>query len=201
MPLPIRHTASLRRGRISIPSTRYFLTLCTRNRESVLTDPLNAERIIATWLELEASGDLKLLAVTLMPDHLHALFVLDDRLPLSRVMSKYKTLSKDQSRTSWRWQQNGFEHRLRENEDPSDYAFHIFMTPYRAKLIKPSERWPWQGATLHKPRSICVHQRINVGIRLTEGNKGNKDMGHRGPKINPWFKIQPSACSSRDLTR
>jgi len=143
MSLPIRRTASLRRGRISMPSTRYFLTLCTQNRESVLTDPLNAERGIATWLELEASGDLKLLAATLMPDHLHALFVLGDRLPLSQVMSKYKTLSTDHGRASWRWQQNGFEHRLRENEDPSDYAFYIFMNPYRAKLIKPSERWLW----------------------------------------------------------
>ena len=141
--MPERQTARLRRGRVSLPSTRYFLTLCTHGREPVLTDPICAERLLAAWGALQGAGDLVLLAATVMPDHVHALFVLGDRLPLGRVMAKYKALARDLGRVNWRWQQNGFEHRLRENEDSADYGFYIFMNPYRARLIKPSEFWPW----------------------------------------------------------
>lgn len=126
-----------------MPSTRYFLTLCTQGREPVLTEPAHAERLVATWRTLQEAGDLTLLAATVMPDHVHALFILEDRLPLERVMAKYKTLARDRGCVRWRWQQNGYEHRLRENEDSSDYGFYIFMNPYRAGLIATSRPWPW----------------------------------------------------------
>jgi len=125
-----------------MPSTRYFLTLCVRGREPVLTEPSCAERLVTAWRELQESGDLTLLAATVMPDHVHTLFILGDRLPLGRVIAKYKTLARDHGRATWRWQQDGYEHRLRENEDSSEYGFYIFMNPYRAQLIEPLECWP-----------------------------------------------------------
>ena len=149
-----------------MPSTRYFLTLCTRNREPVLTSPVQAERLTATWRGMEDSGDLKLLAATLMPDHVHALFVLGDRLPFSQVMAKYKTLATDHGRTSWRWQQNGFEHRLRETEDSADYGFYLFMNPYRAKLIQLSEQWLWWLCP--EPSRFAFLEHLSDGCPPTE---------------------------------
>ena len=47
---------------------------------------------MAAWRTLQDAGDLILLAATVMPDHVHALFILEDRLPFERVMAKYKHL-------------------------------------------------------------------------------------------------------------
>ncbi len=36
-----------------------------------------------------------------------------------------------------------FEHQLRGHESPEDYAFYIFMNPYRAGLCPLMDLWPW----------------------------------------------------------
>ena len=177
MTLPVRQTARLRRGRISIPGTRYFLTLCTQGRESVLTAPEHAERLLAAWRVLHEAGDLTLLAATVMPDHLHALFVLGDRLPLDRVMAKYKTLARDHGRVNWRWQQNGYEHRLRENEDATDYGFYIFMNPYRAGLISLSHRWSWWLCP--EPKRLPFLENLHEGIPPPEWLERVEDVASR----------------------
>lgn len=80
-----------------------------------------------------------------MPDHVHLLFTLGERLTVGQVMAKFKNLARDSGRVAWRWLDDGFEHRLRAEESAEDYAFYIFMNPYRARLILTSETWPgWQ---------------------------------------------------------
>ncbi len=91
--------------------------------------------------ELTLAGDWQLLAATVMPDHIHVLFTLGERLPLDRVMAKLKSCARAADE-AWRWQANVFEHRLRANEDAEDYAFYIFMNPYRAGLIDVNAPWP-----------------------------------------------------------
>ena len=140
---PIRKTTRLRWARISIPGAGYFLTICTRRREPVLTCPHQASRIESALRELGTVGDIDLHAATIMPDHVHLLFVLGSRLPVGRVMAKFKTLARENDSAAWRWQQDGFEHRLRPEESEEDYGFYIFMNPYRACLLSTAERWPW----------------------------------------------------------
>ncbi len=142
MPLPDRKTARLRFGRVSIPGARYFLTICTRLREPVFAAPVTAARVTDTLRTLHVAGDLDLLAATVMPDHAHLLFALGSTLTLGQTMAKFKNLARDLGRAPWRWQDDGFEHRLRPNESAEDYAFYIFMNPYRARLIAISEFWP-----------------------------------------------------------
>ena len=143
MPLPERKTSNLRHARISQAGGRYFLTICTRNRDPVLTAPVNAKRISGVFTILQSAGDIDLHAATIMPDHLHLLFTLGTGLTLGQSMAKLKNLARDFGRVPWRWLEDGFEHRLRPHELTEDYGFYIFMNPYRARLLPTNESWPW----------------------------------------------------------
>lgn len=142
MPLPERRTARLRWGRISIPGARYFLTLCTQDRTPVLNTSPAVDSILAALHDLHTT-DVDLLAATIMPDHVHLLFTLGDRLSVGQVTGKFKTLSRARGQAVWHWQQDGYEHRLRPEESAEDYGFYIFMNPYRAGLCSISQSWPW----------------------------------------------------------
>lgn len=142
MSLPVRETARLRWGRISIPGARYFLTLCTQDRQPVLTSAPVPDSIRATLHSLHPA-DATVLAATIMPDHVHLLFTLGARLTLGQVMGKFKTLSRNHGFTAWHWQEDGFDHRLRPEESLEDYGFYIFMNPYRARLLPVSQAWPF----------------------------------------------------------
>jgi putative transposase len=145
MPLPARRTARLRLGRVSVPHARYFLTFCAQDRAPVLASESAAPAIAATLRALHGT-DFELLAATLLPDHVHLLFALGPRLTLSQTMGKFKALTRDHGRTAWRWQDNGYEHRLHTDESAEDYAFYIFMNPYRARLRPDgTPPAPWLG--------------------------------------------------------
>ena len=142
MPLPERQTHRLQWGRVSVPGARYFLTLCTQDRIPVLTSSSASDQVLAALHTLHGT-DAELLTATLMPDHVHVLFTLGERLTLGQVMGKFKTLARNRGRALWRWQEDGFEHRLRPEESAEDYGFYIFMNPYRANLWPLSQAWPW----------------------------------------------------------
>jgi len=143
MLLPRRKTQRLRRGRISNPGDRYFITFCTKNRVALLTDEENGSAVIQAVKSSQGSGDFELIAATLMPDHVHLLLTLGHRLTVGQVAAKIKTLSRDQGKAAWRWQDEGFEHRVRTSELIEDYGLYIFMNPYRAGLCPLTAPWPW----------------------------------------------------------
>jgi REP element-mobilizing transposase RayT len=143
MPSPQRKTARLRWGRITAAGTDYFATLCTQGRSPVLTRNATAERLLGVLGKMDSEVDIHLLAATIMPDHVHLLFTLGERLSYGRAIAKFKTLGRDHGRSDWRWQEDGFEHQLRSHERMEDYGFYLYMNPYRAGLIAMSERWPW----------------------------------------------------------
>lgn len=133
----------MRFGRVSSPGAGYFITACTKDRAPILTQGGNGRTIIDTLQLLHDSGDLTLQAATVMPDHVHLLLTLGHRLRLGQVMGKLKTLSRKQGETTWSWQDDEFEHRLRNIESIDDYGFYIFMNPYRAGLCPLAKEWPW----------------------------------------------------------
>jgi len=143
MDLPKRETARLRFGRESASGATYFVTLCTKDRVPFLTQQETGNRVIGIIQAMHDSGDTTLLASTIMPDHVHLLFILGPRLQVGQIMGKFKTMARDRGRTSWRWQDDGFEHRIRNLESIEDYAFYIFMNPYRAGLCSLTKIWPW----------------------------------------------------------
>jgi REP element-mobilizing transposase RayT len=142
--LPIRQTSDLRKGRISLPGARYFITISAQRPERRLALPETAGAVSGVLARIEKDGDATFLASTIMPDHLHLLALLTGRLTLSRMVGKLKALTEPAMRVAeLRWQENFFEHRLRPEDRAGDYARYIFLNPYRAGLIRQNEEWPW----------------------------------------------------------
>jgi putative transposase len=114
-----------------------------QSRRPALEDPTNAQRTLDVLAEIHASGDAEIAAATVMFDHVHLLFTLGTRLRVGQILGKFKTLVRDRGRAPWRWQEDGFERRLRPRDTIEDFGFYIFLNPYRAGLIPLDQRWPW----------------------------------------------------------
>jgi putative transposase len=140
---PIRKTPRLRFGRLSVPKAHYFVTFCTKDRVRALIEPKNAAATLGVLHSMHEATDIEWFTATIMPDHVHLLFALGERLEVGQVIGKIKTLSHRQSQGDWRWQTESFEHHLRPGESLGNYGFYIFMNPYRAGLCRLDERWPW----------------------------------------------------------
>lgn len=96
--------------------------------------------------ELTLAGNDAWLAGTIMPNHIHALFELTEKLPLHRVIAKLKGNITRRLRHAVQtpiWQENVFEHRIRPDEDAEVYAFYMYMNPYRAGIWPMEKSWPW----------------------------------------------------------
>ena len=143
-PFPVRKTANLSKGRVSIPFARYFITCCVERPEDRLVQPVFATYLMKNLYDQTSDKDFKLICATVMPDHVHLLMELGDRISLNRVISKYKAKTKGflESR-GIEWQSNFFEHRLRPDEAANPYALYTFLNPFRASLLPRKEEWPW----------------------------------------------------------
>jgi len=143
---PHRGHDALRRGRSSQPTATYFLTLCTEERHIGLTHPTLASAILAESHALTTDTTWSLISATVMPDHLHLLITLGDRLSLEKTISrlKAKTSALLKAHTSALiWQRGFFDHKLRADEPLAALLLYIYLNPYRAQLCEADTTWPW----------------------------------------------------------
>ncbi|MGC9450218.1 MAG: REP-associated tyrosine transposase [Oceanipulchritudo sp.] len=134
----------LRKGRISIPGARYFVTCCTHHREPGLTENEIGSRIVRTLRRQQRDQNMDLKCATIMPDHVHFIFVLGHNLTLSKTLAKFKSLTEPLSMDgSLQWQSNFHDHRLRDRVPMEQFAYYIFMNPYRKGLLSVTEAWRW----------------------------------------------------------
>ena len=142
MPLPERKTANLRHARISQAGMRYFLTICTQNRDPVLTSSVEAARISDAFAILQSAGDMDLHAATIMSDHLHLLFTLGSGLTPGQTMAKLKSSLAISGGCRGAGSTMGFEHRLRPRNLPR-ITVSIFHESVSGPLLSTNETWPW----------------------------------------------------------
>lgn len=140
---PTKGHAALRRGRFSAPGATYFLTLCTEARRAGLTATDVATSIHREIAAMEADGTWTNRCHVIMPDHLHVLIVLGDRLPLAHAIQRFKAKTSGVLHTAGlTWERGFFDHKLRADEAADALFRYIYLNPYRAGLIGPQERWP-----------------------------------------------------------
>jgi len=144
MPFPKRGLSELRKGRISVPGARYFVTAVTRDRSTGLT----TWPIWAKLLELAARNEADVWGLVLMPDHWHALFVLpEDTMPGDVVRALKGPLSPLLRSSGLGWQRGYHEHRLRSEDESEPYLRYMMANPYRAERLPLHERWPFWAVT------------------------------------------------------
>lgn len=99
--------------------------------------------MIRTISNVFAPPDALLLCATVMPNHLQLLFELGTRLPLNRLLAKFKTLTRKTCANELAWQRNFYEHRLRPDDSVGEIAHYIFLNPYPKRLIQRTQTWPY----------------------------------------------------------
>lgn len=79
-----------------------------------------------------------------MPDHIHLLVQLADRLTLGKAVARLKSKSAASLKAvGIRWQDGYYEHQMRPKEDRLPVFLYIYLNPYRAALLPSQETWPW----------------------------------------------------------
>ena len=159
-----RKTDRLRLGRVSLPGGIYFITTCTASRRPLFASPANASTAKDTLESLATTQDVTWIAGTVMPDHLHAVFELGQRLSLDRVVAKLKgniTRALGHGPGAMPWQENAFEYHLRPTEEAESHAFYIFMNPYVAGLCPVDAIWPWWVCTSPARFKFLAQRRDN----------------------------------------
>jgi REP element-mobilizing transposase RayT len=140
--LPVRQTDNLHKGRLSIAGAQYFITLVARDRKPWLTGPTACGTTLKVLQGWHAENQGRILAATIMPDHVHVLFELGGRLTVGQTIARWKTETRKGIEYAEDFQRDFWEHMLRETDDVEDYALYIFLNPYRAALLPPGRSWP-----------------------------------------------------------
>jgi REP element-mobilizing transposase RayT len=119
----------------------YFVTLCIQNRAPVL-----ANRVALDAVESFLRGETRwtMLALVLMPDHLHALVApLNDReQPVTQFSAGLKRHLRRAMSGTWRWQEGVFDRLLRREETAQGKWLYMRENPVRAGLVARWEDWP-----------------------------------------------------------
>ena len=135
------HAYKLRSGRQSQSGQIFILTTVTQNRVPVFNDFPNARKLISVLRDQQRLEHAKTLAFVVMPDHLHWLMALGDKVTLSVCMRNVKRLSAlSIGRPIW---QNGFhDHAIRQEEDLPSVARYVVSNPVRAGLVSRTGQYP-----------------------------------------------------------
>jgi len=132
---------ALRKGRISLPFTRYFLTFALEKRRAGLaTEEMFA--FVESALERVPGHTL---ALVVMPDHLHWLVRLGEAGDLPDLVRAFKgPLSVPLRTRGLRWQKGAYhDRRLRADDKLSPFLRYMLCNPYRAGLCGCDSLWPF----------------------------------------------------------
>jgi len=130
---------------------RYFITICTYNKEWVFKDDLLLVEWVTDILREKANSfGFKVWAYCFMPDHLHLLIEgKDTNSDMKRFISSFKQstgFSYKKKTGSPLWQINYYEHVLRREEDTIDVARYILNNPVRKKLVEDFRKYNFLGS-------------------------------------------------------
>jgi len=134
--------SDLRKGRYSEQRQAYFVTTVLAEREQrYFADFSCARCVVAEMRALHDDETVCSLAWVIMPDHVHWLFQLGERMDLSAAVKRFKARSSLQvnrylSRQGTLWQKSFHDHAVRKEEDIRDIARYIVANPLRAGLVE-----------------------------------------------------------------
>jgi putative transposase len=131
---------------VSIPHAEYFLTVCTDRKNTGLTSIAVADSILAEMHAMTADHTWQLRCAVVMPDHIHALAILGDRLTLGQSVGRLKSktlVSLRAASASLDWERDFYDHHVRPEEERLAIFLYIFLNPYRAGSCARGDRWPW----------------------------------------------------------
>ncbi|MEI5639334.1 MULTISPECIES: REP-associated tyrosine transposase [unclassified Pseudoalteromonas] len=140
------HSCRLRKGRVSSAGQYYAITICCKSKAAVFNNLSVNQVVIREIYQLEQENCIKLIAYTLMPDHLHLLFQLMDMCSLSNVIRSLKgrTATKLRAMNIRKlWQKDFYDTCILHDTMLRNQARYIVANPLRARLVKQIGDYPY----------------------------------------------------------
>jgi putative transposase len=128
----------------------FFITVCCQTQAVNQLCHLDKGRLLLESIAIrQKRGIWSVSLLTLMPDHLHALMSFNTRLqPMRKSMKDWKRYL---ARThKFHWQDDFFDHRLRDANAEREKAAYTRNNPVRAKLCESPDQWlyTWDAAAI-----------------------------------------------------
>jgi putative transposase len=131
---------------------RYFLTFCTRSRQSAFLDDATVEQTLVQIRRTARDEGFAIIAYCLMPDHMHLLVEgTTDGANLRRFVKSSKQRSGAAfalRRGGPLWQEGYYDRVLRADADLKAIARYIIENPVRAQLVPHASEYRFSGSEL-----------------------------------------------------
>ena len=147
--LPVRKHARLERAVYEVRGQPVLVTVCSRDRRPVLTQPPLAEILARSFPAASAKSPARLYVWCVMPDHVHALVAPRSGGRVARWVQAFKSLVTLEARRvgiSSPWQRSYHDHVLRREEAIAQAARYVLDNPVRAGLVTRWQDWPHSGS-------------------------------------------------------
>jgi REP element-mobilizing transposase RayT len=120
----------------------FFVTVCGASRgQNLFCNSTAAPEIIQSIRNYHEQRRWFCQLALLMPDHIHLLLNLGPTSNLAETIGSWKRWIARSQHIAW--QQNFFDHRLRQGESFQQKADYILHNPVRAGLVAKPEDWPY----------------------------------------------------------
>lgn len=146
---------ALLKGRYSEQGRAYFVTVELVEREQRYFADWHCGRCaVAEMRALHDDAIVNSLAWVVMPDHMHWLLQLGEKMDLSAAIKRFKARSARRvnaylKRNGRLWQKGFHDHAIRDQEDIQGIARYIVANPLRAGLVKYIGDYPlWDAVWL-----------------------------------------------------
>jgi putative transposase len=125
---------------------QYFVTICTRLRRSVFTDPVLVEVCRTQILRAAEGTGFRIVAYCFMSDHLHILVAGGSSSDLRELVKRAKQMSSYHAGRKGHphiWQSGYYDRVIRQDEDVRRYARYILENPVRSGLVAAPSDYPY----------------------------------------------------------
>ncbi|HEX9454582.1 MAG TPA: transposase [Candidatus Binatia bacterium] len=169
--------------RANIPGGRYFFTVKTFGRQSILTHERYRTALRQAIAEIRSTHPFDTIAWVLLPDHLHAIWRMPDNdadfslrwsLIKQRVTRQYDdqlaalTQSRMKRREGTLWQRRFWEHTIRDETDLRHHIDYIHYNPVKHGYVTRVLDWPFS----------TFHRYVSQGIYPSDWAQGEVTTDH-----------------------
>ena len=144
--------------RAKVQGATYFFTVnLADRRSSLLVEEI--DKLRAAYARVQTERPFKTLAMCVLPDHLHAIWVLptgdSDYSSRWSLVKRYfsvqlpaldkRTLSLQKKREKGIWQRRFWEHQIRDDADLAEHMRYVHLNPVKHGLALDAIDWPYSS--------------------------------------------------------